>query len=309
MNNLRIASFLLVQLLVLANNCMAKKTSDNDNLLARMLLNHFSSLSSSNHAGFLRKLAESPMKAEFGPGASWDCSAESNRATDFDSCTLSEASKTVQQCYWCPLGSSQGICLRAGQASVINDLENDHLLHLKCYSDSDEVIDQEATAFWDEAMACLPHGRDTCGGGHDGHECTYCTVGDPAMGLCLSKSLWANMVVAQTLEYFEADVSETDQIRLDQVIHCAEDTSSEEEEVGIWNNPCEMPAPIEDDKAEADCFTKEGCTIAPNIFPGFLGSASGIHCVSTAQEQATSWAMGVLTDMGWIKEMYPHQVN
>lgn len=252
------------------------------------------------------------MKKEFGPGSDWSCTAESNLANDFDSCTLSEASKTVEGgCSWCPLGSSTGVCLRAGQASVINSFENNHLLHLKCYSDSEDVIDEEATEFWDEAMECLPHHRETCGGDHgDGdHFCTYCSTQEPYMGLCLSVKLWDNLVVAQALEEFDEDVSTGDQIRLDQVIHCSEDTEAtietKEEFVfddNLWDNPCEGQ-PITSNESEEECFTKEGCGMAPNILPGFLGSKSGNRCVSVAQERATLWAVDLLGDMGWNKEM------
>jgi len=307
MNNLRPASFLLLQLLLLSNTCSAERATENENPLARMILDRFAP--SSKNVGFLRKLADeasTPMKEAFGPGSDWSCSAESNLATDFDSCTLSEASKTLAGgCSWCPLGSITGICLGASQASVINGLENDHLLHLKCYSDSEEVIDEAATAFWDEAMECIPHHKDTCGGDHgDGdHDCTYCTVGEPAMGLCLSKSLWDNMVVAQQLEYFEADVSTSNFISLEQVIKCVEEPiEDEEEDEGIWNNPCDGTL-IDSDVAEAECFTNEGCAVAPNIFPGLLGSKSGKRCVSVVQERATAWAMEILEDMGWKKEM------
>lgn len=308
MNNLRTASFLFLQLLLLSNTCRAEKVTENENPLARMILNH--STPSSKNIGFLRKLSDetstTPMNQAFGPDSDWSCSAESNLATDFDSCTLSEASKSSKDgCSWCPLGTTNGICLGATQASVINGLDNDHLLHLKCYSDSEEVIDEAATAFWDEAMECFPHHKDVCGGDHgDGdHYCTYCTVRDPAMGLCLSKSLWDNLVVAQQLEYFEADIPSNDFIGLEQVIKCTEETIEDEEvDEGIWNNPCDGTL-INSDVAEAECFTKEGCAIAPNIFPGFLGSKSGKHCVGVIQERAMAWAAELLRDMGWTKEM------
>lgn len=247
------------------------------------------------------------MKEEFGPGSDWSCTSESNRATDFDSCTLSEASKTVEGgCSWCPLGSVMGVCLRAGQASVINSFENDHLLHLKCYSDSEEVIDDAATAFWDETMDCLPHHRETCGADHFDHfdhGCTYCTTEEPAMGLCLSADLWENLVVAQALEEFDANGSMDDQIPLDQVIHCSTDTESiHGSDKSLWSNPCEGP-PIIDAESEENCFIKNGCAVAPNIFPGLLGMKSGHQCVSVAHERATLWALELLEDMGWNKEM------
>jgi len=305
-----IASFSFLQLLLLSNACGAESANKNPRKLARLVLDRFAA--GSKKPGFLRKLAQdTAMKQEFGPDSDWSCSAVSNGGIDFDSCTSSEASEgTEGGCSWCPLGSSMGICLRAGQASVINGLENEHLLHLKCYSDADEVIDEEATAFWDEAMACLPHHKEICGGDHgDGnHVCTYCTTTEPTMGLCLSTSLWENLVIAQAFEDFEQDVSTADQIRLDQVIHCSTDqeyhsgSGSTKWDDNIWDNPCEGP-PITDDASEEECFVKEGCAVAPSIFPGFLGSEPGVHCVSIAKERATMWAATVLRETGWVKEM------
>ncbi len=315
MKSFRIASFSFLQLLLLSNRCSAGSNELNENVspLARLLLDRFAL--ASKKPGFLRKLDEDTvMKREFGPGADWSCSAASNRGTDFDSCTLSEASKAIDDgCSYCPLGSSIGICLRGGQASVINGLENDRLLHLKCYSDSDEVIDQEATAFWDEVMACLPHHKGDCGGEHDGHVCTYCTTKEPNMGLCLSHTLWENLVIAQAVEDFEGGVTMYEQISLDQVIHCSREvedsdtgTSENKYDDNLWDNPCDLGRPITDDGME--CINKEGCAVAPNIFPGFLGSEPGNLCVSQAKKNAIFWFARILKDMGWSEEMDAYNI-
>jgi hypothetical protein len=346
-----IASFLLLQLLLISNSCSAKKSSDDVNPLERLLMDQFySSSSSSTSLGFLRKLASrktnflggssssssseysitapttsyemndesgvTAMMREFGPGADWSCAAESNAATSFGSCVLSTAANKFENeggCSWCPLGSSTGVCLRADQAAVINGLENDHLLHFKCYNnDEDEDNDSNrdttgiAIAFWDEAFACMAYSRDDCGGDGD-HTCTYCTVDEPAMGLCLSASLWDNMVVAQALEDFDADVGTSDQIRLDQVIHCRHDGMYEDDEDwriddSLWSSRCNGIL-VTDHASEEECLaSKEGdCDIAETVFPGFLGSKSGRHCVSIHQQRAMEWAVELLEGMGWAE--------
>lgn len=316
MKSFGIASFSFLQLLLLSKGCTAENNETNEKFdpLARLLLDQFTS--ASKKPGFLRKLAEdTAFRREFGPGADWSCSAESNRGTDFDSCTLSAASKASKGgCSWCPLGSETGICLRAGQASVVNGLETESLLHLRCYSDSDEVIGEEATAFWDEVEACLPHHKEDCGDDHNGHACTYCTTKEPNMGICLSNTLWENLVIAQAVEDFEGGLTMDAQINLDQVIHCSKEVGKSETGSGdnkyddnLWDNPCDIP-PITDEASEAECTKKEGCAVAPNIFPGFLGSKPGRLCVSTAKKQAIVWAAGVLKDMGWTKEMDAYDV-
>lgn len=255
------------------------------------------------------------MPREFGPGADWSCTAEANRGFDYDSCTLSEASKSVEGgCSWCPLGSSAGVCLRAGQAALLNGQEEDSLLHLRCYNDNDteQFIDETATAFWDEAMACFPHSKTDCGGDHGNgdHKCIYCHVAEPEMGLCLSVDLWDDMVVVQAVEDFDEDVNTSDQIRLDQVIHCgydhAEDPSGGLDDESLWNNRCGWNS-VDTDAEEADCLSKEGCAIATNPFPGLFGTASGGHCVSTQQERALMWVVGLLQDEGWREELSDYQ--
>jgi len=252
---------------------------------------------------------------EFGPGADWSCTAEANRGLDYDSCTLSEASKSVEGgCSWCPLGSTAGVCLRAGQAALVNGQENDHLLHLKCYNDNDteDVIDETATAFWDEAMSCFPHSKIDCGGSHgDGdHACIYCDVAEPEMGLCLSVNLWDNMVVAQALEDFDEDVNTSEQIRLDQVIHCSydrvDDLNNGHDDDSLWSNRCGWHA-VDSVAEEEDCLSQEGCAVATNPFPGLFGTTSGRHCVSMQQERALVWAVGLLQDEGWREELSDFQ--
>ena len=317
MKSFRIASFSVLQLLILSDSCSADINDINEkfNPLVRSLLHRFAL--ASKKPGFLRKLDEdTAMKREFGPGADWSCSAASNRGTDFDSCTLSEASKSIEGgCSWCPLGSSTGICLRGGQASVVNGLENDRLLHLKCYSDHDEIIDQEASDFWDEAMACFPHHKDSCGGDHDGHVCTYCTTKEPNMGLCLSHTLWENLVIAQAVEDFEGGVTMYEQIPLDQVIHCSKEvesieTGTEENKYddNLWDNPCDLGRPITDEDSEMECEKNEGCAIISNIFPGFLGSEPGDICVTAAKKKAIVWFAEVLKQMGWSAEMDAYDI-
>jgi hypothetical protein len=320
MKNQGIASFLFLQLLLLSTTSSATNDiSNKSHQLARLLLQRIAkSSSSSNHLGFLRRLAggrrtegEAAAKREFGPGADWSCSAEANAAIDYDSCTLSNASNTAEGgCSWCPLGSTEGVCLRAGQAAVINGLENEHLLHLKCYKDADTIIDEEATAFWDEAMSCLPHSREDCGGKHGDHSCTYCSVKDPAMGLCLSVDLWDNLVVAQAMEEFDEDVSTRDYIALNQVISCSAEPEGASDafisDDSLWSSPCGVDV-VEDVITGEACLTKDGCAIGENIFPGFLGSKSGLRCMSIAQEQAMVWAIELLLDMGWKEEMDSYQ--
>jgi hypothetical protein len=74
-------------------------------------------------------------------------------------------------------------------------------------------------------MSCVAHSASDCGGDHNkgDHTCTYCKTADPNMGLCLSEKLWENLLVAQALEEFDRDWSTSDQIRLDQVVHCSMD--------------------------------------------------------------------------------------
>jgi len=305
-----------------------------------------SSSSSSTSFGFLRKLASrklsiigssnssemgdedgTAMMREFGPGADWSCTAESNDADDYNSCIMSTASKKFvneRGCSWCLLGSRNGVCLRSDQAAVINGFENEHLLHLKCYNDEDDFSKDEeygddiyndwvknrdatATAFWDEAFACMGHSRDDCGGDHGDHSCTYCTVDEPAMGLCLSVTLWDNMVVAQALEEFDADVGTSNQIQLAQVIHCRDDGKYEDDEDwkiddSLWSSFCNG-IPVTDVAIEEECLTSEkgDCAIAESLFPGFLGSKAGLHCVSIHQKRAMEWAIELFGGMGWTE--------
>jgi hypothetical protein len=350
-----IASFLLLQLLLLSNSCSAKHASDDVNPLERLLMDRFSSSSSSSTSfGFLRKLASrklsilgssssssemgdedvTAMMREFGPGADWSCTAESNDADDFNSCIESTASKKFvneRGCSWCPLGSHNGVCVRSDQATVINGFENEHLLHLKCYNDEDVLSKDEsygddvyndwvknrdatvknrdaiATTFWDEAFACMGHSRDDCGGDHGDHSCTYCTVDEPAMGLCLSVSLWDNMIVAQALEEFDANVGTRNQIQLDQVIHCRDDGKYEDDEAwkvddSVWTSLCHKIL-VTDGASEEECRNSEkgDCVFAESLFPGFLGSKAGLHCMSIHQQRAMEWAIELLGGMGWTE--------
>jgi len=336
MKILGIAPVLLVQLLLVSNSCSATNANASANAghsdsnsantnglneilqhpLARLLFARFASSLSSNQEqstntlGFLRKLASSSdysekTTLEFGPGADWSCTADANRANDYDSCTLTDTDHG--SCSWCPLGSSIGVCLGAGQAALVNGLENNSVLHLKCYSHEDEYAGEKddlevdandiATAFWDKALECMPHSMDDCGGDHVGdHTCIYCTVADPAMGLCLSNELWNNMVVAQALEDFESDVSTGDQIRLDQVIHCSEDHGPVDD--SLFSQRC--GGALVDSVASADeCAAQQDCAIVENPFPGLMGSAPGMHCVGAHQAAAIVWALELLKSMGW----------
>lgn len=286
------------------------------NPLARLLLTRFasSSFSSNNNnqesttrLGFLRKLADDTdaKQQQFGPGADWSCTSELNAATDHDSCTNSEAiEKTLGGCSWCPLGSSSGVCLSSGQASIINALENDEVLHLECFGKGDEnkSPDPHATAFWDETMSCLAHSASDCGGDHEngGHVCTYCKVTDPDMGLCLSEKLWKNLLVAQALEDFDRDWSTGDQIRLDQIIHCSKDKDKAgDPDENIWTDEKCGDETVADD----GLCKKEGCAAAESPFPGLLGQTSGKHCVSLQKERAMVWVVELLQSMGWGKEI------
>ena len=312
MNNPRILPLLVVQLFLLFNNCIASNDTENTDAFAQSLLSRFTA--SKKIPGFLRKLvsrnmgAVASMREEFGPGADWSCTAASNAASDFDSCTMSAASKlTPGGCSWCPLGSNTGVCLRAGQAAVINSFENDELLHLHCYADDDDIVNESGTSFWDEVMSCLTHSRKDCAGDHGDHKCTYCSVGDPEMGLCLSEYLWDNLVIAKTLEDFDRDVPTSDQIQLDEVVQCYNGKDEDEEfdstiDDNIWSTRC-GGAVIDDVTSEEDCFVKEECAVATNIFPGLFGSNSGMICVTNNQQRAMAWAMKLLRRMGWEDEM------
>jgi len=320
-NHIGILSLLLVQLSTLLKACSAMNTDEGTAIgseviqhpLARLLLARFAASSSnSDTTTAVRELRDVGATAlEFGPGADWSCTADSNRGIDYDSCTLSGASKSVEGgCSWCPLGSSAGVCLRAAQAAVVNGLENDHLLHLRCYNDNDteNVIEEDATAFWDEAMSCFPHSKADCGGDHGkgDHDCIYCDVAEPTMGLCLSVDLWDNLVVAQALEDFDEDVSTGSQIRLDQVIHCSQDHVEGDKDGinddSLWSKRCGL-GPVTSVTEEEACLNMDGCTIAENPFPGLFGTTSGMHCVSLQQEQALVWAIQVLRSTGWVDEM------
>mmetsp|Transcript_563 Transcript_563/g.1375 ORF Transcript_563/g.1375 Transcript_563/m.1375 type:complete len:336 (-) Transcript_563:286-1293(-) len=322
-----ISLFLVLTLPVLnygaVNSVQSKANNEGKfkNLLGRLLVARFASSSPTN-SKFLRTLeesdesSESTIKTEFGPGADWSCTIPENH--DYDVCTLSATG-----CSWCPLGSSSGVCLRNGQASLVNALENEHLLHLECYGNEDEVIDETATAFWDETASCLPHGVEDCHGVHDNgdHTCTWCTVKDPFMGLCLSQSLWDNLIVAQALEEFDEDVSTGDQIRLDQVIHCKhhhddDDSGGDKKDGGsdsapptnIFNQKCGWKA-IETDQDEEDCVSTEGeeCAVQANPLPGLLGSKAGRFCVSLDQQHVMQWMIDLLRHMGWEDEMRAFQ--
>uniref|UniRef100_A0A7S4A955 Uncharacterized protein n=1 Tax=Pseudo-nitzschia australis TaxID=44445 RepID=A0A7S4A955_9STRA len=280
------------------------------NPLGRLLVTRLVSWKRTNPK-FLRKLADGAenssefetRKAEFGPGADWSCTTPEN--DDYDSCTLSGTG-----CSWCPLGSSVGVCLRTSQADVVNALENDHLLHLKCYDNEDEVIDESATEFWDEAASCLPHGAGDCQGQHGSgdHTCTWCTVNEPSMGFCLSQSLRNNLIIAQALEDFDEDVSTGDQIRLDEIVHCDNDDDKSKNSANIWSQHCGWAA-IETDQDEANCLSTKDqrCVVQGNPFPGLLGSKGGKHCVTVQQQQAMLWTIYLLRDMGWEDEMSSFQ--
>jgi len=319
---------LLVQVLLLSQSCSAAKTNDDANPLSRLLMNRFASSTMSTKMGFLRKLANDngdAMKREFGPGADWSCTGAANDAFHLDSCTLGEVSAKTKDdggCFWCPLGTENGICVSAAQAELINGFGNDHLLHVKCVDQNygTKEKDEETTQadigheqFWNEVFSCLPHSRDSCGGDHTlgDHACTYCTVKDPAMGLCLSNNLWESLTVAQALEDFDRNVSPNSQIRLDQVVHCdasieeAHNKNSAHHDDSLWSDVC-GGAEIDSKETEEECLGKSGCAIAPNVLPGFLGSVPGNHCVTIAQERSRSWLVQLLRDMGWTDEMYTY---
>lgn len=348
--------FLLLSLLLLTNGGSATVTdttsidsSENNNYLGRLLAQFISSSSSSpTNTGLLRRLVNSDssgndkIKNQFGPGADWSCTTAKG-VTDFHSCTTLTIlpDTTAAGCSWCPLGSTTGVCLRTDQAELVNGLENDHLLHLKCYNSSDDSAkksksDTEAKKFWDEAVACKAHDAGDCLGDHHGddgkataaaHSCTWCTVDEPAMGMCLSQTLWDNLAVAQALEEFDNDVSTSDQIRLDQVIHCShvddDDAGSNivksSSSSSVWNTKkCgDVVTEVKTHQDEADCLAivittddddeEEKCVVQANPFPGFMGSTPGKHCVTLQQQRVMVWAIELLHDMGWENEMSSFQ--
>jgi len=300
-----IVSFLLLQVSLLSDvgaaSDAAAAATIQQNPLARLLLNRFASSSNLNN-GNLRKLAENvgDKQQQFGPGADWSCTAETN--TDHDSCTNSEAT-AEGGCSWCPLGSSSGVCLSSGQASIVNAMENDQVLHLGCFGKVEETKspDPAATAFWDETMSCVAHSASDCGGDHKNgdHVCTYCHTTEPNMGLCLSEKLWENLLVTQALEDFDRDWSTSDQIRLDQVIHCSKDPDKAgDPDENIWTDEKCGEDTVGDD---GNCKI-EGCIAAESPLPGLLGQTSGKHCVSLQKERAMVWAVEVLQSMGWRQE-------
>jgi len=279
------------------------------------------------------------IKERFGPGNDWSCTAKG--AINYDSCVQQkegvgedEGSDTSSSsCAWCPFGSTNGICLRTDQAELVNGLENDHLLHLKCYNNN---IEQEQlhsdveimTKFWNEAIACHPHNSQNCAGDHHNngdddrdhdHVCTWCTVSEPAMGMCISQSLWDNLVVAQALEEFDNDVSTNDQIRIDQVIHCAgnggsdggsdssSSSSSSNNDIvsSLWDTTtttCRLSSVVDCiSTMDDDGNGSKSCVVQTNPFPGLFGIAGGKYCVSQQQQRFILWMVELLRDMGWEK--------
>jgi len=323
----------------------------------------FSSLWSETNieSGELRRLGDdnnnnnndnNKIKEGFGPGTDWSCTAKG--AINFDSCVQQEesagagadeddaSSSSSSSCAWCPFGSTNGICLRTDQANLVNGLENDHLLHLKCYNNNIEQEQEQEqlhsdvetiTKFWDEAIACHPHNSNSCAGDHHGdHVCTWCTVNEPAMGMCISQSLYENLVVAQALEEFDNDVSTNDQIRIDQVIHCGDgdgdgdddndgvgysgssnssstSTSNNDTVSSLWDTTTMCGLSSLDDcilTRDDNGDGSESCVVQTNPFPGLLGFAAGKYCVTHQQQRFILWMVELLRDMGWEKEMSPY---
>ena len=295
------------------------------------------------------------IKERFGPGADWTCTSKG--AINFDSCvqnqekgedattssdataTATAAAAAAAACAWCPLGSTTGICLRTDQAELVNGLpkNDDHLLHLQCYNNN---IEQEqlhteiatSTSFWDETMACHAHTSHSCAGHHNGediggknhHICTWCTVKEPEIGMCISQNLWDNLVVAQALEEFDKDVSTNDQIRIDEVIHCvgAGDTDSDidieiDEKKSLFDtstSTCGSKLLSSSASSLAKCVSaKDGvggdgggseyCVIQANPFPGLMGYVAGEYCMSQQQQRFILWIIELLRGLGWEKEM------
>ncbi|OEU11630.1 hypothetical protein FRACYDRAFT_244748 [Fragilariopsis cylindrus CCMP1102] len=248
------------------------------------------------------------------------------------------AAADSSSCAWCPLGSTTGICLRTDQAELVNGgFENeDHLLHLQCYNNN---IEQEqlhteiatSTSFWDETMACHAHTSHSCAGHHgeDGgknhHICTWCTVKEPEIGMCISQNLWDNLVVAQALEEFDNDVSTNDQIRIDEVIHCvgAGDTDIDidieiDEKTSLFDTSTSTCGSKLLSSSSASSLVKclsakdgvggdgggsESCVIQANPFPGLLGYVAGEYCMSQQQQRFILWIIELLRGLGWEKEM------
>jgi hypothetical protein len=284
------------------------------------------------------------IKGRFGPGADWTCTSKG--AINYDSCVQQEkgdaTSDAADSCAWCPLGSTTGICLRTDQAELVNGLENDHLLHLKCYNNNIEEEQlhtdiETATSFWDETIACHSHNSNNCAGSHgegekNNHICTWCTVNEPEIGMCISQNLWDNLVVAQALEEFDNDVSTNDQIRIDQVIHCVgddidTDSSNNNDEkkslfdssmwtCGSSSSSSSTSSLVKTDKDKDDCLSGkdgdgdggsgESCVVQSNPFPGLMGYVAGEYCMSQQQQRFILWMVQLLRDMGWEKEMSPY---
>ena len=290
------------------------------------------------------------IKERFGPGADWTCTSKG--AINFDSCvqnqekgedatTSSDATATAAAaaaCAWCPLGSTTGICLRTDQAELVNGLpeNDDHLLHLQCYNNN---IEQEqlhtdietSTSFWDETMACQSHTSHSCAGHHgdtggkNHHSCTWCTVKEPEIGMCISQNLWDNLVVAQALEEFDKDVSTNDQIRIDEVIHCvgAGDTDIDidieiDEKTSLFDTSTSTCGSKLLSSSSASSLAKcvsakdgvggdgggsEYCVIQANPFPGLMGYVAGEYCMSQQQQRFILWIIELLRGLGWEKEM------
>ena len=114
----------------------------------------------------------------FSSKADWTCTR--NGYESMEDCTNSSTTDTT--CVWCPMGSTEGMCVSSSQGSALEALQ---FPHLYCGKDG-----MPGDVFWTEFMACTRKGinESSC---LNNPACQWCTVEDPTFGVCASQKFFA----------------------------------------------------------------------------------------------------------------------
>ena len=185
-------------------------------------------------------------------------------------------------CEWCPFGTIEGACVTGSQAGLINAL---NFPHLTCGKGEDDEEFWDDAAFWDEQMICTFTANDEKGCiGKE--ECTWCTVNDPAFGLCMSEEFMATLEELQPAE---------DPIRINQVITC-NTTSRDDETPGLLDMSCYLAGKAGSEGDDQACMNAadqfgESCESIQYL-------ATGDLCLTATQAKFLGWLIDLFDDMG-----------
>eukprot|EP00525_Craspedostauros_australis_P008836 CAMPEP_0198112026 /NCGR_PEP_ID=MMETSP1442-20131203/3932_1 /TAXON_ID= /ORGANISM="Craspedostauros australis, Strain CCMP3328" /LENGTH=430 /DNA_ID=CAMNT_0043768669 /DNA_START=122 /DNA_END=1414 /DNA_ORIENTATION=+ len=197
------------------------------------------------------------------------------------SCAMQGASSELEcegnnsDCVWCPLGGVMGFCVSSEQGKAVNSLE---FPHLQC--GEDELLEDDK--FWDDLMGCEMASITEEGCLSQPFGCTWCTVEDPELGLCMSSAF---METIESLE--DPDCPE----KIEDVLKCS--TENRETGVeGLFDFSCAMYSPF----GESTCVQAIDESGRPCVYQN--DEDFGEVCLTPTQSNLLQWIMDMLNDFG-----------